>query len=77
MKDGLCNIRNGIRTKRRPSTSETQKYDILKYVARRDKSLAMLSVDPSLLYLIGDPEDPGCYCVEKVSRSIPKEDLGH
>ena len=31
-----------------------------KYVARKDRALAIivLSVDPSLLYLIGDPEDP-------------------
>ena len=56
MKDGLWNIVNG--TERPPSTSETQKYE--KYVARKDRALAIivLSVDPSLLYLIGDPEDP-------------------
>ena len=31
-----------------------------KFVFRRDKALAtiVLSVDPMLLYLIGDPEDP-------------------
>ena len=31
-----------------------------KFIARRDRALAtiVLAVDPSLLYLIGDPEDP-------------------
>ena len=45
-------------TERPPPTSETQKYE--KYVARKNRALAMivLSVDPALLYLIGDPEDP-------------------
>ena len=56
MKDGLWNIVNG--TEHPPSTTETAKYE--KFVARRDKALAIivLSVDPSLLYLIGEPTDP-------------------
>ena len=31
-----------------------------KFIARRDRALAtiVLAVDPSLIYLIGDPEDP-------------------
>ena len=31
-----------------------------KFMARRDRTLAIivLAVDPSLLYLLGDPEDP-------------------
>ena len=56
MKDGLWMIVDG--TERAPDTSDAQKYE--KYVARRDRALAIivLSVEPSLLYLIGDPEDP-------------------
>ena len=32
-----------------------------KYLSRKDRALAtiVLSLDPSLLYLIGDPDDPG------------------
>ena len=56
MKDGLWSIVNGSETP--PSQSEREKY--AKFVARRDRALAIivLSVEPSLLYLIGDPEDP-------------------
>ena len=47
MKDSLWNIVNG--TEHPPPRSETQKYN--KYVARRDKALAILvlSVDQTLL----------------------------
>ena len=43
---------------RRPDVAEPDKY--AKFVARRDRALAIivLLVEPSLLYLIGDPEDP-------------------
>ena len=56
MKDGLWNIVKGTKTP--PPTTETEKYQ--KYVARKDRALAIivLSVDPSLLYLIGDPDNP-------------------
>ena len=56
MMENLWSIING--TERPPATSETEKYE--KYVARKNRALAMivLSVDPALLYLIGDPENP-------------------
>ena len=56
MKEGLWSIVNGSESG--PSRSDTDKY--AKFAARRDKALAtiVLSVDPSLLYLIGDPENP-------------------
>ena len=56
MKDGLWSIVSG--SERRPDVAEPDKY--AKFVARRDRALAIivLSVEPSLLYLIGDPEDP-------------------
>ena len=56
MKDGLWGIVNGTETQ--PPQDEGQSYN--KFVARRDKALAIivLSIEPSLLYLIGDPNDP-------------------
>ena len=56
MKDGLWSIVNGSETP--PSQSEHERY--AKFASRRDRALAIivLSVEPSLLYLIGDPEDP-------------------
>ena len=56
MKDGLWSIVNG--SDRPPDVVEVDKY--AKFIMRRDRALAtiVLSVDPSLLYLIGDPEDP-------------------
>ena len=56
MKDGLWAIVNGMETS--PEEVDADKYK--KFVARRDRALALivLSVEPSLLYLIGDPEDP-------------------
>ena len=55
IKDGLWNIVNG--TENPPDVSEAG-YE--KFVGRRDRALAIivLSVEPSLLYIIGDPEDP-------------------
>ena len=37
-----------------------------KFLARRDRALAtiVLGMDPSLLYLIGDPEDPVVVCTK-------------
>ena len=46
-------------TEERPDvTTDADKH--AKFVARRDRALAtiVLAVDPSLLYLIGDPKDP-------------------
>ena len=56
MKDGLWSIVSG--SERPPNPTEADKY--AKFVARRDRALAIivLSVEPSLLYLIGEPEDP-------------------
>ena len=56
MKDGLWSIVNG--SDRPPDVAEIEKY--AKFITRRDRALAtnVLSVNPSLLYLIGDPEDP-------------------
>ncbi|KAJ8030725.1 hypothetical protein HOLleu_27212 [Holothuria leucospilota] len=56
MKDGLWSIVNGTETT--PQQDETQSYN--KFIARRDQALAIivLSIEPSLLHLIGDPNDP-------------------
>ena len=56
VKDGLWSIVCGNETA--PASTEAEKY--AKFVCRRDKALAIIvfSVDPSLLYLLGDPEDP-------------------
>ena len=56
MKEGLWGIVSG--TEVAPAQSEADKFT--KFVTRRDKALAIivLFIDPSLLYLLGDPEDP-------------------
>ena len=56
MEEGLWGIMNGSESS--PSWSDSDKYD--KFVARRDQALAtiVLSIDPSLLYLLGEPENP-------------------
>ena len=56
MKEGLWTIVDG--TEASPSEHESDRYR--KYIGRRDCALALivLSIEPSLLYLIGDPEDP-------------------
>ena len=56
VKNGLWSIVSGTETASAPTEAEK----FAKFVSRRDKSLAIivLSVDPSLLYLLGDPEDP-------------------
>ena len=56
VKDGLWSIVSGTETA--PASTEAEKY--AKFVSRRDKALAIivLSVHPSLLYLLEDPEDP-------------------
>ena len=55
MIEGLWRIVTGQETA--PTGSETEQ---AKFAARRDRALAtvVLSVDTSLLYLLGDPEDP-------------------
>ena len=56
MKDGLWGIVNETETA--PNQTHGEKY--AKIMSRRDRALAtiVLSVQPSLLFLLGDPEDP-------------------
>lgn len=56
MKDSLWNIVNGTET----APGEDQADARRKFMARRDHVLAIivLAMDPSQLYLLGDPEDP-------------------
>ena len=55
MKEGLWTIVNG--TEKAPEEREAEK--LAKFAARRDRVLALvLSVEPALLYLLGDPDDP-------------------
>lgn len=60
MKDGLY-VRGIVSgTEATPAQSDADKYK--KFVTRWDRALAIiivLSVDPSLLYFVGEPEDPG------------------
>lgn len=55
MKEGLWRIVTGLETAPTGSGAEQAKF-----AARRDRALAtvVLSVDTSLLYLVGNPEDP-------------------
>ena len=56
IRDGLWSLVNGTETK--PDSSDVDK--CAKFMGRSDKALAtiVLAVDPSLLYLLGDPDDP-------------------
>ena len=56
MKEGLWRIVSG--TEDVPEEGEVEKR--AKFAARRDRALAIivLSVEPTLLYLLGDPDDP-------------------
>ena len=56
MKDGLWGIVSG--TEVAPAQTDAEKYR--KFVTRQDTALAiiLLLVDPSLLCLLGEPEDP-------------------
>ncbi len=55
LRDGLWDLVNGIETAPREDASKWANY-----LARKDRVLAtiVLSIEPSLLYLIGEPEDP-------------------
>lgn len=57
MKDGLWGI---VNESERPPDESSQADKYAKFVARRDRALAIivLAVDPSLLYLLGDPDNP-------------------
>ena len=69
MKDGLWGIVD--RSERAPSTSDSA---YSKFMSRRDRALAtiVLSIDPSLLYLIGDPTEPTAVW-EKLSTQFQKK----
>ena len=56
IKDGLWGIVNGTEEVPGEGNAEARR----KYLAKRDRALALvvLAVAPSLLYLLGDPEDP-------------------
>ena len=57
MKDGLWGI---VNESERPPDETTQADKYAKFVTRRDRALAIIvfTVDPSLLYLLGDPDNP-------------------
>ena len=57
LKENLWCIVSGTES---PPESGSGSDKIAKYIARRDRALAtiVLAVDPSLLYLLGEPEDP-------------------
>ena len=70
VKDGLWSIVNG--TEAIPDEGDADAR--AKFVARRDRALALivLSVEPSLLYLLGDPEDPVVFW-KKLSDQFQKK----
>ncbi len=57
VKDSLWDIVTGTETLAEGASADARK----KFVARSDRALAIivLAVDPSLLYLLGEPENPG------------------
>ena len=72
IKDGLWSIVKGTEEVPGEANAEARR----KYESRRDRALAVvvLAVEPSLLYLLGDPEDPSR--LDKVGRTIPEKDMG-
>lgn len=70
VKDGLWNIVNGTET----IPAETDADGRAKFLTRKDRALALivLSVEPSLLYLLGEPEDP-CAVWKKLSDQFQKK----
>ena len=56
MKDSVWNIVSGTEEVPGEDKADARR----KFMERRDRALAIivLAVDPSLLYLLGDPEDP-------------------
>ena len=69
MKEGLWSIVNG--TEQAPGGEDQEK--IAKFAARKDRALVLivLSVEPALLYLLGDPVF-GC----KAFARVPKDERG-
>ena len=57
-----------------PTPDGTDESVTAKFVARRDRALAtvVLSIDPSLLYLLGDPQDP-VVVWKKLARQFEKK----
>ena len=55
MKDGLWGVVNGF-----DEVPENNEDALRKYIIKRDRALSIivLAVEPSLLYLLGDPQDP-------------------
>lgn len=68
VREGLWGIVDG--TEAAPADADRR----AKYMARRDRALAtiVLAIDPSLLYLIGDPEDPAAVW-KKLSGQFQKK----
>ena len=56
MKDGVWGIVNGTETRPRPTEADS----VAKFITKWDKKLVILvlSIDPPLLYLIGEPTNP-------------------
>lgn len=73
-KDGLWGIVSG--TEAPPAEADADKYR--KFVARRDRALAIivLSVDPWLLYLLCEPENPGTVW-KKLAKQFQKKALSN
>ena len=71
IREGLWGIVAGTEE---PPDRETAADKYAKFMSRRDKALAIivLAVDPSLLYLLGDPEDPAAVW-KKLSGQFQKK----
>ena len=70
VKEGLWNIVNG--TEKEPAGRDAGQ--VAKFKTRKDKALAtiVLAIEPSLLYLFGDPQDP-VVVWEKLERQFQKK----
>lgn len=70
VKEGLWNIVNG--TEKEPAGQDAGQ--VAKFKTRKDKGLAtiVLAIEPSLLYLLGDPQDP-VVVWEKLERQFQKK----
>jgi len=73
MKDGLWSLVD--RTEVVPPQAEVEKY--AKYVTKKNKALAIvvLSIEPSLLYLLGDPQD-SVIVWDKLAAQFQKKNMG-
>ena len=74
IREGVWNIVNGTEI---VPDSRTEMGLHAKYLSRKDHALTtiVLSLEPSLLYLIGDPDDPGVVW-KKISGPVSEEDVG-